>query len=98
MANGLLTEEEVRSYLNVTPIELEQLIRRGKLTAFRVGGQFLRYRKEEVVKLRTGQKSQMSDQLDRTWNDKVRDFLGFYGFYFLLITGIILVVLFFVRF
>ena len=44
-----MTEEEVRSYLDVSPQELERLIRSRKLTAFRVGGEYLRYRKEEVM-------------------------------------------------
>lgn len=98
MASGLLTEEEVRSYLNITPTELEQLIRRGKLTAFRVGGQFLRYRKDEVVALRTGRRFHLPDQLERGWKDKVRDFLHFYGAYILLVLLLIAAAFFFIHF
>ena len=84
MGDGLLTEEEVRSYLSVDPSGLKQLIRRGKLTEYKVGGSFIRYRKEEVVALRSGRKFQMPDQFERGWIDKIRDFWNFYSLYILL--------------
>ena len=84
MGDGLLTEEEVRSYLSVDPSELKQLIRRGKLTEYRVGGSFTRYRKEEVVALRSGRKFQLPDQLERSWFEKIRDFWNYYNTYILL--------------
>jgi excisionase family DNA binding protein len=92
MGDGLLTEEEVRSYLSVGPSELEQLTRRGKLTAYKVGGSFVRYRKEEVVALRSGRKFRMPDQFERHWIDKIRDFWNFYSIYILLSILVILVV------
>jgi hypothetical protein len=97
MSSGFLTEEEVRTYLQATPADLEKLIRRGKLTAFRVGGEFVRYRKEEVVALRTGQKFRQPDQLERSLWDKARDFVNFYALYFLLPVLAILLVVYIVR-
>ena len=94
MGDGLLTEEEVRSYLSVDPSGLKQLIRRGKLTEYKVGGSFVRYRKEEVVALRSGRKFRMPDQFERNWFDKFRDFWNFYNLYILLSLLVILVVLY----
>ena len=95
MSDGLLTEEEVRSYLKVdSSEEIEQLIRRGKLTAYRVGGSFVRYRKDEVIALRSGRKFKLPDQFERNWVDKARDFLGFYGIYILLSILVILLVVY----
>src|SRR3990167_7072009 len=84
MSEGLLTEEEVRSYLEVDDSEIERLRRKGKLTAYRVGGAFVRYRKDEVVALRQGKKFRMPDQFERSWFDQIRDFFGFYGIYILI--------------
>lgn len=97
MSSGFLTEEEVRSYLDVSPQELERLIRSRKLTAFRVGGEYLRYRKEEVMAVRNGRKFRPADQLERSWFDKIRDFLNFYSIYILLTILIVLLAIYFVE-
>ena len=97
MSEGLLTEEEVKSYLKVDSPTIEQLIRRGKLTAYRVGGSFVRYRKDQVVAIRSGLKFRMPDQLERNWFDKIRDFLNFYSIYFLLTILVVLAVVYLVQ-
>lgn len=97
MSGGLLTEEEVKSYLKVDSPEIEQLIRRGKLTAYRVGGSFVRYRKEEVVALRSGRKFRLPDQLERNWFDKIRDVWSFYGLYLLLSILVGLLIIYFAK-
>ena len=97
MSEGLLTEEEVKSYLKVDSPAIEQMIRRGKLTAYRVGGSFVRYRKDEVIALRSGEKFRMPDQLERSWFDKIRDFLNFYAIYILLSILVTLLVVYFVQ-
>lgn len=97
MSNGLLTEEEVSSYLKLEPPEIEKLVRRGKLTAYRVGGSFVRYRKDEVIALRSGRKFQIPDQLERSWLDRIRDFWSFYSIYILLFVLVVLLVAYFVQ-
>lgn len=95
--DGLITEEEVKSYLKVDSPEIDQLIRRGKLVAYRVGGSFVRYRKDQVIALRSGRKFKMPDQFERNWFDKTRDFVNFYSIYFLLAILICLLVFYFVQ-
>ena len=97
MSEGLITEEEVKSYLKVDSPEIEQLIRRGKLTAYRVGGSFVRYRKDEVIAIRSGRKFRLPDQFEQSWFDKVRDFLNFYGIYIILSVLIVALTIYFVR-
>ena len=97
MSEGMLTEEEVRSYLGVEGSEIEQLRRRGKLTAFRVGGAYLRYRKDEVIALRNGRKFRMPDQFDKNGWDIVRDFIIFHGAYIALSIAVVLLFVYFVR-
>ena len=84
MSSGLLTEEQVRSYLNIETTELSHLVQKGKLTAYKVGGAYVRYQKEEVMALKGGRKFRNPNVYERTWWDKIIDFLKFYGFYILL--------------
>ena len=84
MSDGLLTEEEVKSYLGLDHIGVEKLIRRKKLTAYRLGGTYVRYRKDEVTALKNGRKYQSPGQFERSWFDKFRDFINFYAIYIFL--------------
>ena len=94
MSEGLLTEEEVKSYLKVDPDSVQQLIRQGKLTAYRIGGSYVRYRKDEVMALKSGRKFKLPDQLKRGFFDKVRDFWNFYSVYILLSIAIALLIVY----
>ncbi len=80
---ALLTEEEVEHFLGVKPEEVERLVKRGKLTAYRLGGSYLRFQKEEVLALKTGRKFTPPDQINRSALDRFRDFWKFYSFYIL---------------
>ena len=97
MSDGLLTEEEVKSYLKVDSDTLEQLRHRRKLTAYNVGGSFVRYRKDEVIALRSGRKYQLPDQIERGWFDRIRDFMSFYSIYVLLSLLAVLLVVYFLQ-
>lgn len=95
MSDGLLTEEEVKSYLQADDKEIRELKRRGKLSAFNVGGEFVRYRKDEVVALRNGRKFRMPESLERNGLDAIRDFFRFYGVYLLLAAAVGLLLYYF---
>ena len=74
MSEGLLTEEEVKTYLELDHPAVQKLVRKGKLTAYRLGGILVRYRKDEVVAVKNGRKFQLPDRMERSWFDKLRDF------------------------
>ena len=97
MSEGLLTEMEVQSYLDVDAREIDRLKKRGKLTAYNLGGTYLRYRKEEVLALRNGQKFRMPDQFERNWWDIVRDFFRFYGAYIFLAVIVLAFIVYFLQ-
>jgi excisionase family DNA binding protein len=97
MSDGLLTEEEVKSFLKVDKLEVDKLIKKGKITAYRVGGAFVRFRKEEVIAVRNGLKFRMPDELERSWWDHIRDFIRFYGLYLILAGVIALLVSYFLQ-
>lgn len=50
--NNMLTVEEVKSYLEIEQDLLEKFISQGKLNAYKIGGTYLRFRKEDVLNLR----------------------------------------------
>jgi excisionase family DNA binding protein len=95
VSDSLLTEEEVKSYLGIERSEIERLKKRGKLTAYRVGGTFVRFRKDQVIAIRSGRKFMMPDQFERNWFDAVRDFVQFHGIYLLFSVAVILLALYF---
>lgn len=82
--NNLLTVEEVKNYLEIEQQQLEHYITQGKLQAYKIGGTFLRFRKEDVLNLRfeiqpsSGGKKKRPGVLA-----KVADFWRFNNFYIL---------------
>lgn len=50
--NNLLSSEEVKRFLEVEEPDLEGLMELGKLHAYKIGGTYLRFRKEEVLNLK----------------------------------------------
>ena len=81
----LWTTLEVARCLGISELDVEGLVRQGKLTGYKLGGQFLRFRPDQVEALR-GQVKPGSGAFPpparrRTWSDSLRDFLYFYDFY-----------------
>lgn len=50
--NNMLTIEEVKRFLEVEQEEVEGYLKQGKLRAYKIGGTYIRFRKEEVINLR----------------------------------------------
>lgn len=93
MSHGLLTPEEVQHYLETDRAGLDRLIRSKKLTAYKLGGTYLRFPKEQVMALRSKipQKSVVSRP--GIWA-KVWDFWRYNGFYFIS-AGLLMAILYF---
>lgn len=51
--NNMLSVEEVKNYLEIDHSEIEKYLKAGKLHAYKIGGTYLRFRKEEVLSLRS---------------------------------------------
>lgn len=86
----LLTTAEVAECLRLSEGEVEQLVRRGRLTGYRLGGKFLRFRPDEVKGLQESiapraplpSTTRLAPRL-RPWHARLRDTLYFYDFYIL---------------
>ena len=49
--NNLLTLEEVKNFLGVDQGRVEGFLKQGKLHAYKIGGTYIRFRKEEILSL-----------------------------------------------
>jgi excisionase family DNA binding protein len=80
----LWTTAEVARFLGVNEVDVEALVREGQLTGYKLGGEFLRFRPDQVkaVKVRLRPRpSAAPPPAARTWMDGLKDFIYFYDFY-----------------
>ena len=56
----LWTTGEVARYLGVNEVDVEHLVRQGRLTGYKLGGQFLRFRPDQVEALKRDLRPQAS--------------------------------------
>ena len=82
----LWTTAEAAQFLGIHEVDVEQLVREGKLTGYKLGGQFLRFRPDQVealkgtIRFRPSAKK-LHAQSRNPWFLQVKDFLYFYDFY-----------------
>ena len=76
----LLTLEETARRLGVPSDDVEALIRKGTLTAFRLGGSLLRIRLKDLEALESRLPPQRSPMPASRW-DRIFDFFHFNDFY-----------------
>ncbi len=91
--NNLLSPEEARQFLRVSTDDLDQFVKSGKLEAYKISGQYLRFRKEDVLQLKeTLFKDQENPIKKNTAFGKLRDFWKFNNFYiFGIIAAVVLI-------
>lgn len=92
--DNLLSLEEVKGFLGVEGPELDQLVQVGKLHAYKIGGTYLRFRKEEILTLKQEYPSNKKTALAVPWFVRMRDFWRFNNFYILSL--VLIAVLFFI--
>ena len=82
----LWTTSEVAKFLGINDIDVEQLVQQGKLTGYKLGGQFLRFRPDQVKTLKATMRFRRNTaaaaaSARATWPQQVREFFYFYDFY-----------------
>ena len=92
--NNLLSPEEVRRFLEIEEPDLHQFLQKGKLHAYKLGGTYLRFRKEEVLNLKQELHPDKKSLLSVSWFARVRNFWRFNNFYILSL--VLIALLFFV--
>ncbi|MBI4343551.1 MAG: helix-turn-helix domain-containing protein [Candidatus Omnitrophica bacterium] len=83
----LWTTQEVAKFLGIEDVDVEHLVREGKLTGYKLGGQFLRFQPAQVKALqgtlrlrRTGAR-RAAAVAGEPWYARLRDTFYFYDFY-----------------
>lgn len=94
--NSLLSIEEVKNYLQVQEEDIERFITQGKLHAYKIGGTYIRFRKEEVLNLRFEVVSRKKKDRPSVIG-KIADFWRFNNFYIICLALIIIIVVMMAR-
>lgn len=95
----LLTVREVSLILGMSEREVVELAESEKVPAYKVGGVYLRFRKDQVQEYKKSLKTSVSNEPtpeSYSFKDRLRDFLYFNDFYIL--TAIIIIILVFIIF
>ena len=95
--NNMLTAEEVKSFLDVDQPGFDKFLKEGKLHAYKIGGTYLRFRKEEVLNLKQEFQSGKKSKIPLPWYAKLLDFWRFNNFYILSLLFILVLFLIVVR-
>ena len=91
----LWTTSEVARYLGVTEVDVEELVKQGTLTGYKLGGQFLRFRPDQVEMLKRTTRFRPSPVVAARrggWWGHAREFIYFYDFYLVSATCLALLV------
>lgn len=91
--NSMLTLEEVKNFLQVSQDEVEALLKNGRLNAYKIGGSYIRFRKEEVEALRQERMPAKNRTGSRGIFSRVADIWRFNNFY--IVSAILIGVLIF---
>ncbi len=81
--NNLLSPEEVKRFLEITEQDLDRFIHQGKLQAYKIGGAYLRFRKEDILTLKQEIHPGKKTRLAVPWWTRFYDFWRFNNFYVL---------------
>lgn len=83
----LWTTAEAAAHLGINEVDVEQLVREGQLTGYKLGGKFLRFRPSQVealkgtIKFRPNPRAKARPPARRSWAGRAREFFYFYDFY-----------------
>lgn len=80
--NNMLTLDEVKNFLEVEQHVVEKFIQDGMLNAYKIGGVYIRFRKEEVLSLKydvLAKKKKADDP--KSFGQRLWDFWRFNNFY-----------------
>ncbi|MFZ5801906.1 MAG: helix-turn-helix domain-containing protein [Candidatus Omnitrophota bacterium] len=97
--NNMLSSEEVKTYLDIEQDELERYLAQGKLHAYKIGGTYVRFRREEVESLRLGFKAgKLKLAPKKGWVGHLGDFWRFNNFYIVSLLLVGLAIFFLIRY
>ena len=93
--DGMLTLREVMDYLDLEQAKVESLVRKGRLSAYKIGGTYLRFKKDQVIALKVSSRAGFAGP--GSVLRKAQDYWYFNRIYILSLVLIILIVFLLVR-
>ena len=93
----LWTTGEVARHLGINEVDVEALVRQGRLTGYKLGGQFLRFRPDQVEAVKRDMRPQASAAVEAPRHGRrghLGEFLYFYDFYIVSATFLALLVIY----
>ena len=98
MTGKLLTIREAAHYLNVTEKEVIELVEAGTIPAYKVGGVYLRFKKDQIDGVKDKIKpNQALISIEGTTGERIRDFVYHNDFYILYLVVIFFLLYFIVK-
>lgn len=94
MAEKLLTKQDAAKLLEMSEEKLESLVASGCLSAYRIGGEFLRFKETELHRYKN---TALRDKQAPTVTEKLKDFFYFNDFYIISILIVLAMLLFIFR-
>jgi excisionase family DNA binding protein len=103
MSEKLLNVKEVCQYLDISEEDLRSLVDRGEIPAYRLGGTILRFKKDQIDRIRAQGVPELSQLEEEAAPDaaeerieRLKDFIYFNDFYIsCAIIGLILLIIIF---
>ncbi len=89
----LLTVRDASLILGISEKEVVDLAENGSLPAYKIGGVYLRFKKEQIEQYRKRIRlpaAKLETHQKNSWKDRISDFLYFNDFYILAILVVIL--------
>ena|SRR3990167_1837476 len=96
--NNMLTLEEVKNFLEISQDQMEKFIKEGKLKAYKIGGTYVRFRKDDIMNVRVDLLSRRATIPKSTMGSKIADFWRFNNFYIVSLIFVVALILFVIRF
>ncbi len=89
--NKMLNIEEVKEYLKLDEDEIKILVEEEKLNAYKIGGEFIRFRQDQVNTLKQELKDALSDD---KFSGKIYRFWSAHNFYIVTSAALALIIYF----
>lgn len=92
-----VTVREAAQILGISEKKVMDLVESGKLQAYRIANQFIRFKRGEVESMKTtGSVAADITQYEYTSSERIQDFIYFYDYY--IISGLIILFLLYIIF
>lgn len=98
MSDQFISIREAAQLLKVSEKKIMELSQAGKLQSYRIAGQFVRFKREEILNIKmTGEVAAENTHFEYTSQERVKDFFYFNDFYIIsfIITALFLYIIFY---